>query len=78
MKQTIRVTLDLKPRAYQRLASVEALVGAESKADVLRQALQLYEFVAKRAAAGDRFKTVRPDGSEEMLVFLALPEHAME
>lgn len=66
----IRVTLDLTPQFYQRLEDLESLVEADSKASLIRQALQLYEYVAKRTVEGCSFRVVDSDGQEERLVFL--------
>lgn len=46
---------------------------ADSKASVLRQALQLYEYLAHKTASGHRFRAVAPDGQEETIVFLGPP-----
>jgi hypothetical protein len=69
----IRVTLDLTPAFHQRLEELEALVEADSKASLIRQALQLYEYVAKRTLEGSTFRAVKPDGEEEAIVFLGPP-----
>jgi hypothetical protein len=50
-----RITLDLLPKATKRLTDLQALIEAESKAQVIRQALQLYEFAIKKHAKGKRF-----------------------
>jgi hypothetical protein len=71
---TIRVTLDVSPPFYERLENLEKLVEARTKSDVIRQALQFYEFMAKKTAAGFRFRLINPDGREENLVFFHLPE----
>lgn len=69
----VRVTLDLTPEFHRRLEALESLVGAESKASVIRQALQLYEYVAQKTRKGYSFKAVK-DGHEETLVFLGPEE----
>lgn len=66
----IRMTLDLTPQFYDRLQELERLVDAESKASVIRQALQLYEYIAKRTRDGHTFKAMSPAGEEETLVFI--------
>lgn len=73
-----RVTLDLSPEFYRRLQALEELVEADSKASLIRQALQLYEFVAKRTVEGTTFRAVSPEGEEAELVFLgpSLPPSA--
>ena len=67
----IRVTLDLTPQFYKRLENLEKLVEAESKASLLRQALQLYEYVATRIIDGWSFQALPPEnGQPEKIVFL--------
>ena len=68
-KQKVRITLDLTPDAYSRLNDLSESVGADSKANLIRQALQLYEYVAKRHREGYEFRAVK-DGKEETIVFL--------
>ena len=71
-KTTKRITLDLSEPFYDRLESLQTLVAADTKAGLIRQALQLYEFVAKRTAQGDKFQKVNPAGEAERIVFLDL------
>jgi len=66
----VRITLDLTPDAYSRLNDLSESVGADSKANLIRQALQLYEYVAKRHREGCEFRAVKQDGKEETIVFL--------
>jgi hypothetical protein len=68
----IRLTLDVSPEFYSRLEKLEELVEAGSKAGVVRQALQLYEFVAKRMDQGYQFRAVGKGGEEETIVLLDL------
>ena len=69
-KKKVRITVDLSQDAYTRLDALEQNVGAESKATVVRQALQLYEFIAKRHREGCEFRAVYEGGKEETIVFL--------
>ena len=68
----IRGTLDLTPQFYERLEKLEGLVEAGSKANLIRQALQLYEYVAKRTLEGYSFQSTKGDKTEG-LVFLGPP-----
>ena len=68
-----RVTLDLSAAFYERLEKLQHLVEANTKADLIRQALQLYEYMAKKTAGGYRFRQVNPEGQEENLIFFDLP-----
>lgn len=68
-EKKVRVTIDLTPQFNQRLEQLEALVDANSKADIIRQALQLYEYVARRTVEGYTFRAVSRNGRETNLVF---------
>ncbi|HEV7509865.1 MAG TPA: hypothetical protein VGS07_33640 [Thermoanaerobaculia bacterium] len=68
----IRLTVDLSKPFYNRLEQLERFVEAGSKASLIRQALQLYEYVAKRAAEGCDFRIVDKNGREEKVVLLDL------
>ncbi len=65
----VRITLDLSPEFYARLEELEDLVGADTKANVIRQALQVFEFVALKSRDGYEFRVVAPDGSEKEIFF---------
>ena len=65
----IRVSLDLNEPFHRRLGELEQLTHADSKAGVIRQALQVYEYVARKSVEGYKFKSVAPTGEEESLVF---------
>lgn len=66
----VRITLDLSPEFYSRLEKLESRVGAESKAQVVREALRLYEYVVHRYVEGDEFLTRAKDGTEKTIVLL--------
>ena len=74
----VRVSLDLTISFYERLDALEKATGAESKAGVIRQALQVYEYVARRTLEGYAFRAVAPDGNEETLVFFGGPSPYVE
>ena len=67
----VRISLDLTPSFYERLEALEKLTESESKAAVIRQALQVYEFISRRTLEGCSFRAVRPDGTAENLVFFS-------
>lgn len=69
----IRVSIDMTPKFYHRLEELERLVEGESKASVIRQALQLYEYVAKRYLEGAKFK-VSKGGEEQEIAFFTLQD----
>jgi hypothetical protein len=67
----IRITLDLSPEFYKRLGELTHLVDAESKAQVIREALKLYEFVMKQKAEGSTFSVRRPNGEEKDILLVS-------
>ena len=67
----IRVTVDLTKQLYARLERLESAVGATSKADVVRDALRLYEFISDRTAEGWEF-AIRRGGEEKALVLFSV------
>lgn len=66
----IRVTLDLQEPFHRRLMELEQLTHT-SRAEVIRHALQIYEFVAKKSLEGHRFYSVDRNGEEERLAFFS-------
>ena len=67
---TVRITLDLSPEDAARLAHLTAAVGAASKAQVIREALRLYDYVVQRAHAGDALLARTTEGGETTIVLL--------
>lgn len=70
-KDSIRVSLDLSESFHKRLGELEQLTHAESKAGVIRQALQIYEFIARKTIQGYKFIAVDQDGKQENLLFFS-------
>lgn len=68
----VRITVDLSPALFDRLERLTELLGAESKATVIRDALRLLEYVAEQTAEGGRFFREAPNGEKEALVFLGI------
>jgi Ribbon-helix-helix protein, copG family len=67
-----RVTVDLSENLYARLGAMERDTGAGSKADVIRDALRLFEFLVNLAKSGAKF-SVTKDGETETIVLLGMP-----
>jgi hypothetical protein len=66
----VRVTLDLQEPFHRRLVALEQLTHT-SRADVIRHALQIYEFVVKKSLEGNKFYSVDKNGEEERLAFFS-------
>ena len=72
--EKVRVTLDLSRPFYKRLTKLGELVDSDTKASVIRDALQLYEYVATEVANGSTFSVVDRDGRVQNLVFFSIPK----
>jgi hypothetical protein len=70
-EKRIRLTLDLTPKQFSKLKNLEDETGA-SKAEIVRNALRLYTYVAERALAGDSFRSVDKHGRAAELVLVEL------
>jgi hypothetical protein len=68
-----RITVDLSPNGYERLQRLGELANMSS-ASVIRQALQLFEFVIERTDDGSRFKYVDKSGRETEVNFLGFSD----
>lgn len=68
-KDKVRITVDLTKPFYERLEQLESLVAANSKADVIRDALRMYEFICNRLITNDdKLQIVSKNGEKETLV----------
>jgi hypothetical protein len=67
----IRVSVDLPVPFYKRLDKLEKLTHAESKAGVIRQALQVYEYIAQKTLLGYSFRAINPNGETENPIFFS-------
>ena len=67
----IRLSLDLTYKQYDRLTALESEFGS-SKAEIVRNALKLYEYVALRSLAGETFRSFDKDGQATNVVFVEL------
>jgi metal-responsive CopG/Arc/MetJ family transcriptional regulator len=66
----IRITIDLIEVAYQRLEELAKAMGGKSKAEVVKDALQLLEFFVKKRTESYEFilhKEGEPDKIVEIL-----------
>jgi hypothetical protein len=70
-EQKIPIILDLTPEFYRLLEALEQSVGSESKAGLIREALQLYNYIARKANEGYTFK-IQKGPEEKDIVFFKL------
>lgn len=62
-RSTTRVQLEMPPQAMERLQRLKDKTEAASYAEVLRNALRLYEALITEAERGAEFAVRGPDGS---------------
>lgn len=61
-RDTTRVQLELPPQAMERLQQLKDKTEAASYAEVIRNALRLYEALIQEADRGAEFQVKQPDG----------------
>ena len=62
-RETTRVQLELPPQAMERLQQLKEKTEAASYAEVIRNALRLYEALIAEAERGAEFQVKEPDGT---------------
>jgi hypothetical protein len=70
---TTRVQIDLPPRSLERLQTLKVRTEAASYAEVLREALRLFEYAVEQAEAGGRLVIRTKSGEEKELLGPILP-----
>jgi hypothetical protein len=70
MTNVKRVQLDLPEKSQARLLHLKAVTEATSYAEVIKNALRLYEAIVLEVDAGNTFQVRTPDGSvKEYVIF---------
>jgi hypothetical protein len=72
-KEKVRISLDLSRAAFDRLSALEGLTESCSKADLLRDALRLYEYLVKQSLKGSRIQCVSPSGEITSVFATSIP-----
>ena len=65
-----RVQLDMPPKSYQRLQHLVDVTEASSSAEVIKNALKLYELLVNEAEEGSEFQ-IRRDGETVIVPILS-------
>lgn len=73
IKRKTRISLDLSRVAFDRLSVLEVLVDADSKADLIRDALRLYEYLVNQSLKGSRIQCVSREGTTTEVFATSLP-----
>jgi hypothetical protein len=66
-----RLTLDLTPKQLAKLTELEGETG-ESKAEIVRNSLRLYTYIAERAFSGSKFFETDKHGNSKEIVVVEL------
>jgi hypothetical protein len=69
-----RITLDVPTEFNSRLERLLQMVGATNKAELIRHALRVYEFIVKKTLDGCTFKIEYSNGDIERMTFLEVPQ----
>jgi len=64
---TKRVQFEMPKRSYDRLSQLQQMTEATSYAEVVRNALRVYEALVKQTANGSTIVVKLPDGTEAPL-----------
>ena len=62
-KKTHRLQIELPPRSMERLIRLKEVTESASHAEVIRNAIRLYEAMVKEAKAGREFLVKDPSGT---------------
>jgi hypothetical protein len=60
----LRVQLDFSEDAFNRLEEIQQETGVASKADVIREAIRVYEWLAEQSKTGRFIEVQEQDGSQ--------------
>jgi hypothetical protein len=72
-KDKVRISLDLSRAAFDRLSALEGLTESCSKADLIRDALRLYDYLVKQSLKGSKIQCVSPSGEVTSVFATSLP-----
>jgi hypothetical protein len=62
----LRVQLDFTPEAFERLKDIRNLADAKTNAEIVRNALRLYEWFLRRKRQDYRIQLVKDDTVKEV------------
>ena len=72
-RDTVRITVDLSRKLYDRLDLLVDRAGAETKTEVIRDSLQLYEYFVEKALDGYEFQLVKGEDRTNVILFQIMP-----
>lgn len=68
-----RIVLEFTPALAARIDDLQRLVQADTKTELFKDAIQLYEYLAERQRDGWEFRMRSPQGKEETCRFFLYP-----
>ena len=68
-KKTYRVTLDFSRESQGYIEDLQARTSSSTKAEVFKQALNVFDFIVDEIARGNKFIILSTDGSQREVVF---------
>lgn len=68
----IRITIDLTELLYQRLEALAEAMGGKSKADIVKDGLQLLEFFVKKRNEGYEFMLCKKGEPDKIIEILGI------
>ncbi len=69
-KKKIRMNLDITEEVHQRLQLLCADTSADSRSEVIRRSIALYDFVVREKQSGSTVLIETADGKQKRLEFL--------
>ena len=69
-RSKVRVTVDLSPELHQRLEKLTATIGSDSKADTVRDALRILDYLSERHIEGYDCLLRKGDRTEIVPLFI--------
>ena len=68
--ERLRVQFDFSPQAFKRLENIRKLAEARSNAEVVRDALRVYEWFIEQKRANNKLQVVTGDTIKEVELLL--------
>lgn len=69
IRNSYRVTLDFDERSRKYINDLQDIADLNTKAELFKQALGIFDFIATELSKGNRFKIIREDNTEQEIVF---------
>jgi hypothetical protein len=74
MAEKIRVQFDFTPSALEELDKLQGTMGAKSRAEVIRYALRVLQWLLDQLRSGGKIMVEGRDGKVQTVMFTSLPQ----